>query len=168
MVSAAAADSTQARIDAHRNNLIPFNYESVVGGEAAPDETRRDAQWLSDAAIYQWDDEFGDVGEPNPELEKHLFDDENLQRAGGSIKALSYEVAVEGPEKVLPVRDVSCLIHGPRRACTNNNTVRRCRPPPGHARERQALQVQRTDANSVLLHPRSPDGSRCDCHRSDR
>ena len=90
-----------------RNNPIPFNYETVGGGEAAPDETRQDAQWLSDAAIYQWDDEFGDVGDRNPDLEKVLFDDENLQRAGGAIKALSYEVAVEGPEKVLPVRDVS-------------------------------------------------------------
>jgi ATP-dependent RNA helicase DDX3X len=64
---------------------------------------------LSDAAIYEWDDEFGDVGEPNPELEKMLFHDENLQRAGNSIKALSYEVNVEGPVKILPVRDVSFL-----------------------------------------------------------
>ncbi|KAJ4343851.1 hypothetical protein N0V87_000134 [Didymella glomerata] len=91
--------------DAGWNNPIPFNYETVVGGEAEPDEIRQDAQWLSDAVVYQWDDEFGDVGEPNPELEKVLFDDEHLQRAGGAIKALSYEVAVEGPEKVLPVRD---------------------------------------------------------------
>jgi ATP-dependent RNA helicase DDX3X len=64
---------------------------------------------LSDAVIYQWDDEFGDVGEPNPELEKILFQDENLQRVGGAIEALSYEVTVEGPEKVHPVREVSCL-----------------------------------------------------------
>jgi ATP-dependent RNA helicase DDX3X len=64
---------------------------------------------LSDAVIYQWDDEFGDVGEPNPELEKILFQDENLQRVGGAIEALSYEVMVEGPEKVHPVREVSCL-----------------------------------------------------------
>lgn len=63
--------------------------------------------WLSDAAVYQWDDEFGDVGEPNPELEKMLFDDENLQRAGGAIKALSYEVSTEGPVKIHPVREVS-------------------------------------------------------------
>lgn len=38
-----------------------------------------------------------------------LFQDENLQRAGGAIEALSYEVTVEGPEKVHPVREVSCL-----------------------------------------------------------
>lgn len=98
-----------ANSDTHRNNPIPFNYETVVGGEPAKDETRQDAQWLSDAAIYQWDDEFGDVGEPHPELEKMLFNDENIQRAGGAIKALSYEVTVEGPEKVHPVREVSHL-----------------------------------------------------------
>lgn len=88
------------------NNPIPFNYDTIVGGEAAPDETRDNAPWLSDAAIYQWDDEFGDVGEPNQELEKMLFADELLQRAGSGIKALSFIVNVEGPTKVQPVRDV--------------------------------------------------------------
>jgi ATP-dependent RNA helicase DDX3X len=48
---------------------IPFKYESVVGGTPAEDETRNSAVWQSDAAVYQWDDDFGDVGEPNPDLE---------------------------------------------------------------------------------------------------
>lgn len=39
-----------------------------------------------------------------------LFDDEHLQRVGNAIKALSYDVAVEGPEKVHPVREVSFLV----------------------------------------------------------
>ena len=98
--------SNGAVINRHRNNPIPFNYETVHGGEAEKDKTNDTAAWLSDAAIYQWDDEFGDVGEPNPELEKLLFEDEHMQRAGNAIKALSYEVTVEGPEKVLPVREV--------------------------------------------------------------
>jgi ATP-dependent RNA helicase DDX3X len=88
-------------------NPIPFKYESVVGGTPAEDETRDDAVWLSDAAIYQWDDDFGDVGEPNPELEKMLYDNEFLQRQGGAIQALSFNVNVEGPEKIHPVRNVS-------------------------------------------------------------
>ena len=108
MVSATGTDSIRASTEVHRNNPIPFNYETVASGEPEPDEARPEDRWLSDAVVYQWDDEFGDVGEPNPELEKVLFDDEHLQRAGGAIKALSYEVVVEGPEKVLPVRDVSC------------------------------------------------------------
>jgi ATP-dependent RNA helicase DDX3X len=86
---------------------IPTVYEAVADGETARDDTHDSAVWLSDAAIYQWDDEFGDVGEPNPELEKMLFADENLQRAGERIKALSFNVTVEAPEKVHPVRDVS-------------------------------------------------------------
>jgi ATP-dependent RNA helicase DDX3X len=105
----AAEDLSRAK-EAGWTNPIPFNYETVVGGEAAPDQTRDSAPWLSDAAIYAWDDEFGDVGEPNPELEKMLFADEHLQRAGGAIKALSFEVNTEGPVKVQPVRDVSLLL----------------------------------------------------------
>jgi ATP-dependent RNA helicase DDX3X len=89
------------------NEPIPTGYEAVANGEAAPDDTRDSAVWLSDAAVYQWDDEFGEVGQPNPELEKMLFADENLQRAGERIKALAFNVSVEAPEQVHPVRDVS-------------------------------------------------------------
>lgn len=107
----------------YRNNPIPFNYETVVGGEAEKDATRNAADWLSDAAIYQWDDEFGDVGEPNPELEQMLFQNENLQRAGGAIKALSYEVTVEGPEKIHPIREVSYLTFCSSRSFAYDITV---------------------------------------------
>jgi ATP-dependent RNA helicase DDX3X len=101
-----AADLARAQ-EAGWNNPVPFQYETVVGGTPADDETRDTAAWLSDAAIYQWDDEFGDVGEPNPELEKILFDDQYLQRAGGAIKALSFDVTLEGLTKINPVRNVS-------------------------------------------------------------
>ncbi|KAF1913725.1 P-loop containing nucleoside triphosphate hydrolase protein [Ampelomyces quisqualis] len=84
---------------------IPFNYDTASGEHAGAEETRDSAAWLSDAVIYAWDDEFGEIGEPNPELEKMLFDDENIQRAGGAIKALSFDVNVEGPERVPPVRE---------------------------------------------------------------
>lgn len=87
-------------------NLTGF--EQNKGNEPEPevDETRDNVVWLSDAAIYQWDDDFGDVGEPNPQLEKMLFEDETLQRAGQSIKALSFNVNLEGPIKIAPVREV--------------------------------------------------------------
>jgi ATP-dependent RNA helicase DDX3X len=89
---------------------IPFNYEATVPGDAGPDESRDTVAWLSDAAIYAWDDDFGDVGAPNPELEKMLFADQYMQRAGTQIKniAAKFEVNVMGPEKILPVREVSC------------------------------------------------------------
>lgn len=80
-----------------------------AGPEPTEDETRKDAIWLSDAAVYQWDDEFGEVGEPNPELEKQLFEGDHLARVGAHIKALSFDVVVEGPTKVHPVREVSAL-----------------------------------------------------------
>lgn len=86
---------------------VPFHYGNTTGDDSAEDETREDAVWLCDAAIYQWDDDFGDVGEPNPELEKMLFSNEYQQRAGEAIKALSFEVNVEGPNKLNPVRNVS-------------------------------------------------------------
>lgn len=95
-----AADLSEAVKDQRADDLarakaagwadpIPFNYEATAPSGDGPDESRGSAAWLSDAAIYAWDDEFGDVGEPNPELEKVLFADENLQRAGGAIKAVS-------------------------------------------------------------------------------
>ncbi|KAF2823395.1 DEAD-domain-containing protein [Ophiobolus disseminans] len=87
------------------NDPIPFNYGPTAGEEAAPDESRDTVPWLSDAAVYAWDDEFGDVGERNPALEDMLFTGEHLQRAGGAIKALTFDVTVEGPEKVHPVRN---------------------------------------------------------------
>lgn len=111
----AAADARKEQLtkdlarakEAGWSNPIPLNYESVLAGEAPRDESRDTAAWLSDAVIYQWDDDFGDVGEPNRDLEKMLFEDENIQRVGNHIKALTFEVNVEGPEKIHPVREVS-------------------------------------------------------------
>ncbi|KAF2856763.1 DEAD-domain-containing protein [Plenodomus tracheiphilus IPT5] len=111
--AAALARKEQAAIDLARakeagwNNPVPFQYETVVGGTPAEDETRDAAVWLSDAAIYEWDDEFGDIAPANPELEKALFHEQHLQRIGGAIKALSFDVNVEGPTKVQPVRNAS-------------------------------------------------------------
>lgn len=38
--------------------------------------------WASNAAIYNWDDDFGDVGPRHPELEAQLFGSENHVRTG--------------------------------------------------------------------------------------
>lgn len=100
-----AQDLARAK-EAGWNDQTPFKYDTVAS-QSAEDETRDSAEWLSDAVIYQWDDDFGDVGEPNPELEKMLYYDENLQRVGGAIKALVFDVHTEGPTKILPVRNVS-------------------------------------------------------------
>jgi ATP-dependent RNA helicase DDX3X len=128
-----AEDLARAK-EAGWSNPIPFKYDTVVGGEPVPDETRDSAPWLSDAAVYQWDDEFGDVGERNPELEKMLFEDTNLQRAGQHIKALSFHVNIEGPEKVQPVRNVSPH-NQHRRSSLLISIVRGCRSSPCHGRQ---------------------------------
>ncbi|OAL06089.1 DEAD-domain-containing protein [Phaeosphaeriaceae sp. SRC1lsM3a] len=99
-----AEDLKRAK-DAGWNDPTPFKYEATANGETVEPDNRDSAAWLSDAAIYQWDDDFGEVGEPNPELEKQLFADENIQRRGGSLNALTFEVSLEGPLKVQPVRE---------------------------------------------------------------
>lgn len=38
--------------------------------------------WASNAAIYEWNEEYGDVGPNHPELEKQLFGSENHVRVG--------------------------------------------------------------------------------------
>lgn len=104
-----AQDLARAK-DAGWNDRMPFMYETVVGGTPAEDETREDAAWLSEAVVYEWDDEYGDVGEPNPELEKALYEGDQILRAGAHIKALSFNVDTEGPTKVHPVRNVSARV----------------------------------------------------------
>jgi ATP-dependent RNA helicase DDX3X len=150
-----AEDLARAK-EAGWNNPIPFKYDTVVGGEAAPDETRETAPWLSDAAVYQWDDEFGDVGERNPDLERMLFEDSDLQRIGKKIDALSFNVDVEGPEKIQPVRSVSSHNLFPL-DYSLMSTVRGCWSPSRDGRQRQAVPVHHSHTHSVILHPIGSD-----------
>jgi len=40
------------------------------------------AEWACNAAVYEWNDEYGDVGPEYPELEEQLFRSENRVRTG--------------------------------------------------------------------------------------
>jgi ATP-dependent RNA helicase DDX3X len=102
-------DNLKAVQDKGWNDRIPFVYDSVTGGTAAPDKTRDEAPWLSDAAVYEWDDEFGDVAPRVPKLEKELYESEDTMRVGDRITALQFEVSLQGPVKVQAVRNVSPL-----------------------------------------------------------
>lgn len=51
---------------------------SGSGGEDQPG-------WAHNAAKYEWQDDFGDVGPRVPELELQLFQDQNLTRRGGKF-----------------------------------------------------------------------------------
>jgi ATP-dependent RNA helicase DDX3X len=89
------------------NNPVPFNYETVASGDAAAADERDDeAPWLGNAAVYEWDDDFGEVGPPNGKLEEELFRSKNAMRAGNRIMALSFDVSTGGSVKVEPVREV--------------------------------------------------------------
>lgn len=106
------AEDLKKALDAGWNNPIPFVYDTVAGGEADAPVQPANATWLSDAAVYQWDDEFGTVAPRNEELEAQLFEDPDIQRVGTALHALeSFDVKVEGMEKVHPVRSVSRHCH---------------------------------------------------------
>ena len=85
---------------------------SAPGGVGGFDSTSHQAQtsdlvtWGANAAKYEWNDTYGDVGPKVPELEEILFNDNFTNRKGEHIDALSIEVTVESEAKVPPVKEV--------------------------------------------------------------
>lgn len=53
---------------------VPYSYDSFNDGTFA--------DWDGMAPRYEWKDEYGDIGPRNEELEKQLFNDEFMPRAG--------------------------------------------------------------------------------------
>lgn len=135
------------------NNPIPFNYEIVGSGAMPNDERKGDESWLGNAAVYEWDDEYGEVGPKNEHLELQLYHGEEIMRAGNRILALSFEVDAKGGDgRVLPVREVFSplvIINVPWLIFT---TVCGCRFTPCHAGERTALPIQGPNSYPVILH----------------
>ncbi|KAJ5114800.1 hypothetical protein NUU61_000559 [Penicillium alfredii] len=80
---------------------IPYDYQSYGNKDA------RD--WAGIAARYEWQDEYGDVGPRNPDLEQQLFHHEYITRVGHKLAELNaYEVKAEVPEgrdRVKPILD---------------------------------------------------------------
>ncbi|KAL3426064.1 DEAD/DEAH box helicase [Phlyctema vagabunda] len=72
----------------------------------APDQAMVAAgEWASNAQVYEWCDEFGEVGPAFPELENMLFGDENHVQTGINFSAItSIEVFQEGSVQIAPVR----------------------------------------------------------------
>ena len=68
-----------------------------------------DATWHATAGVYEWNDEYGDVGPEVPELERVLFGGEFQMTKGNHMEALDLEVTVEGPDKLSYIRKVSLL-----------------------------------------------------------
>ncbi|KEY68700.1 hypothetical protein S7711_00574 [Stachybotrys chartarum IBT 7711] len=78
--------------------------EPFAVGQGFPPDTDK---WDGGARIYQWNDEFGDVGPKFPDLEVELFGDPATRhdRAGLDFSKIDeIEVQQEGPVKISPVR----------------------------------------------------------------
>ena len=84
------------------NETTAFDYDEFqrTGGN--------DGEWLGAAKVYEWKDEYGDVGPEVPELERILFGGEFQMRKGDSMSNLTeIEVALEGPEKLSSFKKAS-------------------------------------------------------------
>ncbi|GKT62333.1 DEAD/DEAH box helicase [Colletotrichum tofieldiae] len=80
---------------------LPYNYEELA--QQGHVET---TDWEGNGAIYEWNDDYGDVGPKFPELELALFGDPDTRRdhTGLDFSAIStVEVTQEGTIRVEPV-----------------------------------------------------------------
>lgn len=141
-----------------------FNYEEFarLGGA--------DAEWHGTSKVYEWKDEFGDVGPVVPELEHILFGGEFMMRKGEHFRNLQLKVDIEGPAKIDPVRSVSQLTQNTYRYWTcplTNLSVRGGWLASCHDGEHQAVLLCRAHSDSVLHHSGCYPGHGCRCHRAD-
>jgi ATP-dependent RNA helicase DDX3X len=83
-------------------DTVPVNYD--VQRSSREDEL---THYLQHSAVYEWADEYGDVGPEIPELEEQLFGGDFRVRKGNHMGNLQFEVTVEGPDKLQPTRSVS-------------------------------------------------------------
>jgi hypothetical protein len=83
---------------------VPFDYATanVSANEALG------LSWFSNAKVYEWNEDYGDVGPADPELEKELFHSQYHSEEGHQMSNLTYfTVEVEGAAEIEPVRRVS-------------------------------------------------------------
>ena len=68
----AARAREQGWAEPEKYNYSAYNTASREEREAVEAELGL-SDWASNAAKYEWKDEFGDIGPPHPELERQLF-----------------------------------------------------------------------------------------------
>lgn len=108
---------------AHRDRARDAGWVQTVPIDYNVQQSSRDddhANYLKNSAVYEWDDEYGDVGPEVPELEQDLFGGDFRVRQGQHMDKLQFEVTVEGPDRLQPARSVSapdftCLFYIARR-----------------------------------------------------
>ncbi|WQF83221.1 Putative ATP-dependent RNA helicase DEAD-box, Helicase superfamily 1/2, ATP-binding protein [Colletotrichum destructivum] len=82
---------------------LPYNYDELA--KQGPVET---TDWEGNGAIYEWNDEFGDVGPKFPELELALFGNPDTRHDHSgldfSVQVISsVDVSQDGPTRIEPV-----------------------------------------------------------------
>ncbi len=93
-----AADLAKARA-AGWTETVAFDYDEFQrqGGD----------DWLGNAKVYEWNEEYGDVAPGHPELERQLYGLEHRVTAGNHRGVLDdIEVVLEGPTRVAPIQQV--------------------------------------------------------------
>ncbi|KAJ9660954.1 hypothetical protein H2201_006682 [Coniosporium apollinis] len=104
-----AGEKIDAREKARLHGFVertPYDYSVYASGRKDDDGAdREEPAWLANAAIYEWNDDYGDVGPAIPQLEIELFGSDYRMQAGTKFDAFKYEVTVEAPEPVHPIRE---------------------------------------------------------------
>ncbi|KAA8645800.1 hypothetical protein EYZ11_011205 [Aspergillus tanneri] len=84
------------------NNIVP----PIDKPAEVPSPERQLPEWAAKAAKYEWNDEYGDIGPKNEELEEMLFRNEYINRAGLKLGNLqNIEVIAESRERPKPVKN---------------------------------------------------------------
>lgn len=92
---------------------VAYDY-SVYSGNRKNAENGKAGEvpmWFGEAAVYEWNDEYGDIGPEVPELEWELFRNDYRMQPGNKIDAYQYKVTVEAPEPIHHVKRVGIPIY---------------------------------------------------------
>ncbi|OJD19505.1 hypothetical protein AJ78_00574 [Emergomyces pasteurianus Ep9510] len=101
-VEAAALAREKGWAEPQRYDYDTYNAPSKPGDDAGLTDL---PEWASNAAKYEWKEEYGDVGPRNDELEKMLFHNEYLNRAGNKFDRLrEIKVTAETTHQPDPVK----------------------------------------------------------------
>ncbi|KAF3482266.1 DEAD box helicase [Arthroderma uncinatum] len=85
--------------------VAPQRYNYDAYNTLDKDEVVNALPWASNSAKYEWKEEYGDIGPPNEELEKMLFQDEYIPRVGKLLENLrQIEVTAETTERPDPIK----------------------------------------------------------------
>ncbi|KAL8941906.1 MAG: hypothetical protein Q9216_001979 [Gyalolechia sp. 2 TL-2023] len=98
MADAGAQDSSLDGPGVNGPGVTPWgNRENIDDYEALP-------VWAANARRYEWSDDFGDVGPPDEELEKLLYNDVNRMEVGQHLKKLTdIAVTLESEASIQPI-----------------------------------------------------------------